>query len=264
MKQFLLSFLRFCVDRVFPWAWRPSADESEKEVKRQAQGRKQCEESLAHTTSASDLTAPLAGIVVLLENERNRQQSVDTRLTSIIGLSSIAGTVVVGTSISGALGRIAPGVAPRLMSIGIAYLVLQLCCAIVAAIQGLARRDYHHLDVADLLRGPSESELDQARREITISSGALEFNRAQTNDKFAQMARAHCALKNFIWVLLFVALAGGVESWVSPPKENDLVQQLKTNHELHELLRGPQGPAGEIGPQGLRGLQGPPGQQAGK
>ena len=83
-------------------------------------------------------------------------------------------------------------------------------------------------------------------------------HRDQNNRKVTQMAVAHQALTNFVWGLLLLALLGGVYGIRVRPSD-DLVETLKKNHELQEMLRGPQGQPGIAGPRGEPGPVGPKG-----
>jgi hypothetical protein len=100
----------------------------------------------------------------LLNGEDGRRQSVDTRLTTIVGLASIAGTIVFGSLLSQA-GALRGTIAIRsLLAAGSLYLTLQICSAILAAVQGLGRRNYVELDPDDILPMDTEASTHHIRR----------------------------------------------------------------------------------------------------
>lgn len=238
-------------DRIFPWLQPLTQEEVQTQANREIAARTLRETLIAKLpTNADDLEKCLVSVMALSEDERARQQSVDGRLTSIVGLSSIAGSVVFGTIIAGALGHDHPGILPRLIiSVGGGYLVLQVCSAIAAALRGLGRREYKCLVATDILAGHDEAQAVHRRRQISAYFDVLDQNRTRNNEKVGEMAVAHCAMMNFIWGLFLVAVAGGLTVWLRPP-DVDLVEQLKTNQSLREVLRGPRGESGPVGPPG--------------
>jgi hypothetical protein len=193
----------------------------------------------------------LAECSKLVEEERSRRQSVEARLTTIIGLSSIAGTIAFGGLVAGAIASLRPqGLFLRcLVASGALYLILQLSCGILAAIRGLSRQSYLSQDVNDLLPKQSETRSVYLRRQINWSLKSLADHRAKNNAKVTQMAIAHRAMKNFVFGLIVFSLLW-VPLAVTRKSANDLTEALRRNQELNELPRGPQGPQGPIGPKG--------------
>src|SRR5258706_13561749 len=78
----------------------------------------------------------LAGCVKLLDDEDQTLRSIESRLTSVVGLSSIAGTIVFSGILALASGTIsADTTSLRILMTGAAlYLVLQICCATLASL----------------------------------------------------------------------------------------------------------------------------------
>jgi len=187
----------------------------------------------------------------LLDEDKDRRQSVESRLTSIMGLSSIAGTVVFGGIIAQATGTI-HSPSTRFgwgMASAALYLTLQLCSAILAAVRGLSRKTFAAENSDSVLPQIGESEFDHYRRRAKTCMQILIQNRRQTNAKVTQMAVAHRAMKNFLLALLLIALAGAAFA-VRTQGNNDIIETLRKNHELTELLRGPRGLAGPKGEPG--------------
>ena len=104
-----------------------------------------------------------------------------------------------------------------------------------------------HLDATDVLPGIDEELSVHCRRQISVCFDTLDQNRTLNNEKVGEMAVAHRAMTNFIWGLFLVAVAGCFMLWLHAPETN-VVEQLKTNQNLRELLRGPRG---EPGPAGI-------------
>ena len=178
-----------------------------------------------------------------LDREEGRRQSVDARLTSIIGLCAIAATIVFGSILAQATGtmHVARTWLRWIIGLGAWYLALQLCLAIIAAVRGLERRSYlSH----DLFIPEEPNRIAILRSKITESSKILADNHAQNNQKVTQMAVAHRSLKNFLVALLLLGALGTYGAMTiansDPPNET-----LRKNRELQDLHRGPQGPKEE-------------------
>jgi hypothetical protein len=240
-------------DRVFPLE-RPLAPEErlaqEHAISSRLAGR---EQRICSVAGNPDVVGPcLTALKTLLDEEDARRQSVDTRLTSIVGLSSIAGTIAFGSLLAQAGTTHATMILRWLLAIGSFYLTLQICGAILASIRGLQRRAYVVLDPDDVLPSDGEAPAHHACRQMTECVRALTQNQEENNHKVTQMALAHLALRNLLWGLLFLAVLVSSYS-VTASGDDAFVERLKTNHELQEILRGPQGTQGPPGPTGQPG-----------
>ncbi|MGH9429269.1 MAG: hypothetical protein ACRD2L_23550, partial [Terriglobia bacterium] len=161
----------------------------------------------------------------LLEWEKERRQSVEARLTTIMGLSSIAGTIVFGGILAQAAGALnVHKVWLRwAMVLGGLYLTMQLCNAIMAAVRGLSRKSYLTLTVADLLPSPGEDRFIYMRRRIAKYREEFADHRLKNDEKVTQMAVAHRAMKNFLVGLLLLA-GFGVFHGIKSSDEDALIQ----------------------------------------
>jgi hypothetical protein len=252
MKGALHRTLWRLLDRVFPIAQPHSAEEQKADSERRTDQQKEWEaRTSALPAQEESLVRYFAACRTALDDERQRQQGADARLTTIIGLSSIAGTVVFGTMLT-TMPR-TPSVLSWLMLLSLGYLILQLVCAMLAGVRGLERRAYDTMPCTDLLPSGNEASTDYCRRQIQQFFAILVQNQDQNNAKMTQMAVAHCAMKNFIGGLMIFAVLAGIHHVVERPS-NELVNRLKTDHVLRELLRGPQGQPGPAGPKGPPGL----------
>jgi hypothetical protein len=208
-------------------------------------------ERLANIPSREELLGEyVEGSKAQLENEKNRKEGVEARLTSIMGLSSIAGTVAFGGFFLGANGI--SHVQPRairmlLLAIGW-FLTLQIGAALLAAVRGLSRRPYEHLELSDLVPGVGESNTAFLRRKTEKTLEVLCDHEAQNNEKITRMAIAHLAMRNFVWGLLAFALVAGIAATRSADNF-ELMSVLKQEHDAAELLRGAQGPQVVAGPK---------------
>jgi hypothetical protein len=244
------------IDKIFPTIRPLSSAEEEEVAKRRADEFSDCSaRAMAVPADADgyDLRQLAADCHSMLDDEQKRQQSIDARLTTIIGLSSIAGTLVFGTLLT---------TIPRTLStlssfllVSLAYLILQLVCAMLAAVRGLERRAYAFVSSAQLLPAVGEIKDAYYRRQIGQSVEVLVQNQDQNNLKLTYLAVAHTALKNFILgVVIFAGLAGAYR--LREPPSDELVTRLKADRVLRNLLRGPEGPRGATGAQGATGPAG--------
>jgi len=244
------SLVWFVVDSVYPWP---------EPLPRGATGSADLQADCAQRlktlpTGEEVLEKYLAESDQRLEAERARGQGVESRLTSIMGLSSIAGTIVFGSILALATGGI--HVSQRglrwIVVVGALYLTLQLCRAVFAAVTGLSRRSYSSESIPAILPENNEARSTYLQRRIGSKMGELLDLQEKNNSKVTQMALAHRATVNFVAALLIFALLASGYAF-GTPASNDIVDTLKKDHQLIEMIRGPQGIPG------APGLQGPPG-----
>lgn len=150
----------------------------------------------------------------LLEREQSRKQSVDARLTSIVGLMSIAATIVLSGLVALAAGTlpVTPGPARWIFAIGSLYLVLQLFVALFAAISGLSRTTLLEDTAADLFASARSADGVRWRAQISRKLSKLRDRRRNADAKVDHMAVAHRAIKNFLVAMMLVAIAA---AWVA-------------------------------------------------
>jgi hypothetical protein len=242
----------FLIDRIFPLSKPFTEQEARREQEFAENEQKESDVRVAALPDdAALVSAYLAQCTALLDEEDDRRRGVEGRLTSILGLSSIAGTIVFGGILAQASGTVGSQTITFrvVMALGALYLALQICSAIFAAIRGLERRGYQTATISGIVLLPAVAHLYHLRGQITDCANRLADHRAQNNRKVDEMANAHCAMKNFVGGLILLALFGTYYAIRAKPT-NNVIQTLKTNHELNELLRGPQGPKGDRGPAG--------------
>src|SRR5690348_14399865 len=135
----------FLVDCVFPIAQPLSEAEAAEQALQEQNELNDARARIGAFPPAPDLVREyLEDSIGLLDEDQDRRQSVESRRTSIMGLSSIAGTVVFGGIIAQATGTIkSPSSTFKWgMALAALYLTLQLCSAILAAVLGLSRRTF--------------------------------------------------------------------------------------------------------------------------
>jgi collagen triple helix repeat protein len=204
----------------------------------------------------------------LFDTQLDRGQSVQQRLTNIVGLTAIAATVTFG-SLAEQLYKARdtntwkPQWLLEILIFGFTlYLLAQLVCAILAAIRGMSRRGYLEPIASDLLPAQGDTEYETLRRRgRTYLECALDHYNNDC-DKLDDMAIVHRALKNFLGgVLVFgvvLVLLTLLPLWPLSPRR-EMVQMLEPSPELIQVLRNIRGPQGEPGPPGPQGEPGPPG-----
>ena len=260
MKVRLKDFWWCFADCIYP-RLRPLSKEDEDRESERANEEQEEAEARIKTLPDDDnfRTQYLSGWAKLLYEAEEARRSVEARLTSTIGLSSIAGTIVFGAIIGLASGTLhVDAFWHRLvLSIGALYLVVQICCAILASIRGLERKNYASAQASDILPSLNETQKDYTRRQIALYTRRLTDMRSNTKEKVSQMALAHRAMKNFIVGLSLIAVIGTGLALAARNPDQGLIQALRKNYALVEMLRGPQGPRGAPGPKGDPGPPGP-------
>jgi hypothetical protein len=242
-------------DLVFPWPTPFTRQEKTQQTDRRDALLAECESRVQSLTDDEEaLKSYLEQCDSRVESEKDRGQGVEGRLTSILGLSSIAGTIVFGSILAEATGAVhAQRVELQwIIGLGASYLTIQLGSAIFAAVRGLARRQYYSESASDILPTATEVRPAYLKRRIRSRSEELIDRQERNNEKVTQMAVAHRALTNFVVALLLFAAIGTLYG-VRASGPNDTIEILKKNKQLLELLRGPQGDPGVPGPPGPQG-----------
>lgn len=214
------------IDAIFPMLERESTQEKNKYKSTRDAARAE-EEKLVSGLSSDEaqMKEYLEAVEKLVEKEDSRRTSVDARLTSIVGLTSIAATVVLTALFAMAAGTmpLPEGMAKWILIPGCFYLALQLFAALYAAIKGLSRASYEHETASDLLPSEKLAPVVFLRRCISNKLRILEQHREENNKKVNRMAVAHVAVRNFLFLLLMLA---GASSWMAfnrePPKDEVL------------------------------------------
>jgi len=255
MKPAIQSVCWWLLDKVFPLAQPHSAEE---QVTISSKRAAAVEEWNSRTAALPEDRDALEHYLSLckdaLDDEQKRQQSVDARLTTIIGLLTITVSIVFGTILTNM-----PQTSSALfwlMLLSLVYLITQLVRAIYVSISGLERRTYAKESLSDLLPSRGEEYSTYSRRRLTQFSAILVQNQDENNKKMTQMAVAHCAVRNFITGLIVFAVIACFHQITRQPSD-DLLKRFKADQELRELLRGPQGPPGIAGQTGPTGSPGP-------
>lgn len=206
----------------------------------------------------------LEDVEALLDAERDRRSSVEARLTTILGLTSVAASIAFG-ALTALFGRGFVGV-PKLSAVLavmiLGYCFVQLVCAIWAAIRGVSRADYRSMHAAEVLPQSGETRSARNRRVIKAYVGAIEQHREANNVKVTRMAVAHVALRNFVFGSLGLTLLLGASMVFGGSPESieaRVVRSIRADSALIETLRGPRGAAGPRGAQGEIGPTGPSG-----
>lgn len=179
------------------------------------------EERIATLSSDKDsLSEIVAAAEKLFDQERARKASIDTRLISIIGLVSVAGTVVLSALFSLAAGTLPfPDLVVRsALSLSCLYLALQLFAALLAATSGVMRASYPMETTLSLLPRPKVSLSVHLRERISQLDLLVEEHRTINNRKLSLLAVAHVALKNFLHGLLLLAFLAAVAAMFKAPQ----------------------------------------------
>ena len=253
MRPSLTQAWWFLNDRLYPRLQPLSQEETERQKALTEAEMAACTQRVAALgENETTLAAYLTECTRLLNDEADVRRGIDGRLTSIVGLSSIAGTIVFGSVLAEAAGKLSAEALPirLILALGAFYLTLQICCAILASVRGLERRDYSTETLSGILPSPDELQPAYFRRQITGCAERLEDDRRQRKAKVEQMALAHCATKNFVGGLILLALLATCFALTAKNQDEDLIHTLKQDRALYDVLRGPQGPKGEPGPQG--------------
>ncbi|AMV47813.1 hypothetical protein [Paraburkholderia caribensis] len=165
----------------------------------------------------------------LLEQEKSRQHSVEGKLAGVIGLSSVAATVLFTGLVARANtnGEVDPVVKWGL-PLGLLYLILQLFCALSAAISGITSKAYGVPTFEDVLPPRAVAKTTVLRRRIRQNLELLEEHRETNNGKVSQLNVAHQAMLNLLKGLLFVAFVAAYGAIATRPAAPAVNVTVKT------------------------------------
>lgn len=197
------------LDWILPW-FSPLTEEAQSSE--MSMRDEQVRELQARLDNADvrQLKEVLAGIDTLIGAENERRKDVDSRLSVIVGLSSVTATLTVGLIIAQASGALEVSVEWIAVTVAVLsfYLVVQLCFAILWAIHGQSRANYWEECVASLARAHRVAERVWLQRRILRKVDQLFANKQQVNVKVTAMAVAHRATQNFLSGLILLGVIG--------------------------------------------------------
>lgn len=213
-----------CITNAADLIW-PSLDgdpnqHEDQESRKFAEEARAIDEALANLPANEDeIKSYLAASEKLLEAESSRKGGIESRLLNAAGLVSIAGTVVLGALFSLASEKLTLNSpwARTILTFGCFYLALQLVAALHAAVKGLQAVGYIEDQPHELLPRLGLKRTVYLRERIGHLLIRVAEHRRVNNGKLDQLNIAHCAMRNFLWGLLSVAIAASVISVVWPP-----------------------------------------------
>ncbi len=143
-----------------------------------------------------------------LKSEDDRAKIIESKLLSISSLVPVAMTVTVAMVTFLTSGRVGEFTRTSILIVGTvgAYVALQFLRASLAAINGLGRRSYVHIETEEIAPKPEEKKAAYLQRICGLMAQVLAFNREVINKKVDQLALGHEAIKNAVRGLLVLLL----------------------------------------------------------
>ncbi|MDQ3802342.1 MAG: hypothetical protein M3416_00580 [Acidobacteriota bacterium] len=143
-----------------------------------------------------------------LKSQEERAKTVETRLLSISSLAPVSMTIIVAviTFLTG--DRAGEFTWASVLAVGLmaSYVAFQFLVALLAAVSGLGRRSFHHLDFKDIVPRPGEGKDAYLQRACAALTEVILHNRRVVDEKVSQLALGHEAVKNAVCGLLLVLL----------------------------------------------------------
>jgi hypothetical protein len=235
---------RYLLDWLYPTV-EPLSEEKCDDQRRLQQDRLQFAET--HT----DPEAIAKGYAELCAEEAERLKSVETRLGSILGLTSITSSLLIG----GIFAIVNGGLSDSSRSVrfvacaALVYLSLQIISSTLAAIQGLGRASWIGRSIEDYVACSEVGPAEQHRQTALRNCRRLLQMGNNINAKVTQMAVAHAAIRNFASASVLIAVLGCAAVLMQQPG-SAATKAIRTNPDLQKLLQGPPGPKGPQGPKG--------------
>jgi hypothetical protein len=143
-----------------------------------------------------------------LKSEDDRAKIIESKLLSISSLVPVVMTVTVAMVTFLTSGRVSQFTRTSILIVGAvgAYVALQFLRASLAAISGLGRKSYHHLETEEIAPKPKEKKAEYLQRICALMTQILAVNREVVNKKVDQLALGHEAIKNAVRGLLVLLL----------------------------------------------------------
>ena len=237
------------------WIYPVASPFSEEELERQTT---RDEKSLEETSAHPDPAKVAEAYDKLLASEDERLKSVESRLGSTLGLTSISASLLVGGTfalVNGSLSDSSRSVR-WIAGFGLLYLSTQIICSTLAGVRGLTRSTWLRPEIDELISDPQTESIDIARERARNSCRRYQNADRNVNFKVTQMAVAHVAIRNFAIGSAAIAVLGFVAVLVQTPGDAT-AKAIRKDADLQNLLRGPQGPPGAISNIGLPQAQVP-------
>jgi hypothetical protein len=231
-------------DYIYPMAEPLSEDEAERQEHR-------CQEQIQLTQSHSDPEALAQGYKELCDGETERLKSVEGRLGSILGLTSITASLLIGGIFAIVNGGLSDSsrMTRFVACAALFYLSLQIISSTLAAIRGLKRASWIAPSIEDYVPSPSVGPQEQHRLSASRNCNRLLQMERNIDGKVTQMAVAHTAIRNFASASVLIAALGCFAVLVQQPG-SAAAKAIRSNPDLQKLLQGPPGPPGHEGAKG--------------
>lgn len=206
---------RFCsfrwwTDFIFPTAAKLTAAQIASADSRDATEFARLE-ALNNPDSIKRLREAIAINKKLLDAETERRQSVETRLSGILALTSVAAMIVIAviTFLTKSEPRASAFTTGSVIGIAFlgTYIAAQFLFALGAAIKGLERVGVDQHSLVTLLRDSGTSEHNHL---CEVAKGYVNTRRQMAdliNSKVTRMAIAQCALRNAVRAMVLIAIA---------------------------------------------------------
>lgn len=253
------KWLQPIFDGVWPHVYKPTREEMDQEKDKVTSRRLEYMSLLEQFEDGQDedIEAALESLEKVEETELERRRSIESRLTAVLGMTSIS-TALFGALISlqAKLGDSKSLDGLLWPAIGAStYGMTQLLLATRAAVNGLKRRGQIAMGIEDYLPAPGET---QKERKIRTAKELVKkiLDDEVTNCRRAdRMEVAHVALRNFLVAMLLLAVfwpMGFLLSRKASPslETGPAIREILSNPVLIERLRGPAGSMGPPGPPG--------------
>jgi hypothetical protein len=253
---------------VFVWPVTEPSDPAEAAAyaKRMNEEQKAALSHINNLTNTDDVDFAITALEFLLSDERERRQSIQTRLAGLLGFATVAATI--GLAVASAIVDVRANFPlPVRIILGVLafYAVIQLVLVGYHSIEGLRHVPYLGITLDDVLSEQIKTSVAQKWHYLRALVQVFHDDRELNNHKLDAMTLAHASARNYIvGIAVFILVTLGIRVLAVPqPSVEQVVRELRSNPRLLELLRGPRGDAGPMGPAGPPGVAGPMGPAGG-
>lgn len=196
---FSKDFIIDCIwPRIKPWTKEEENKENNRLNELLNKDKLAIDEILSHSDELRLFS--LENIKEILDFEEERKKNIESKLTSIIGLTSIVATITIATEFTKP-----PELIQNYYIILLfikTYIMLQLVSALVAAVNGLQRKSYQQNNIKDIMPKKDETKSEFQIKIMKSYAECFWQNNKINSEKIDQMAIAHRALKNLFFFSL--------------------------------------------------------------
>ena len=242
------------INPVTDWVWPmvPPKTQHQKDVQEEREAQREnadltaIDNLLEHSFDATKKAHK--DVLNRLDKEEDRVKTAENKLATLFAMSAISAGLVL--SVNGLASSGAHGLIPLLTF----YCLMQLICVLFTILNGLKRRSYTMLSIAELAPSWTDTDVNHLVPVVRSATNNVHEYHKAGNDKITALAIAHAAFRNYLCglTLLFVfSIFLSTEEETLEIKTQKIIHELQRHPHVLEILRSPPRPEEYINSTGI-------------